>query len=421
VLNRKQIADGVFLSKITDARFKQNRISVNFLTQLSEETASVNAVIPGILTNSNRVYPDLRELNARLAELYGANLSGASSAMGDTQCIEISIKTLDTRFALEGEDITGEGVKILLDCIFEPLTENGGFSASVVENEKQSCIDDIEAELNDKRMYAVRQATRLLCDGEPAATSPQGTLEGVETVTPQSAFSAYRKLLETARTEILCVGCNDFGSAETLLTNAFAKVIRGETQDCYSSVSKLKDTVVEFTEKMEVNQSKMVLGLKYSSDDRDATALMTKIYGGSPTSKLFENVREKLSLCYYCFARNLHAKRLIIAECGVESDNLIRTKDEILAQLDAMKTGEFGEKEITQALLSYENDLKVVGDSLSGLRTWYLTHIYLCDVITPEEAVARYTEVAKDKERLVNAAKSVQLDTVYVLDSEVVS
>jgi hypothetical protein len=44
-----------------------------------------------------------------------------------------------------------------------------------------------------------------------------------------------------------------------------------------------------------------------------------------------------------------------------------------------------------------------------------LSHIYNCDIITPEQAIGRYTEIAADKERIVKAAQSITLDTVYVL------
>jgi predicted Zn-dependent peptidase len=417
VLNRKQIAPGVFLSIITDPRFKHNRVSVNFLTQLKDTTASANAVVHKVLTNSCRAYPDLRSLNAMLSSLYAARLSGGVGSLGDTQYIEFSIKTIDTRYALEGEDITGAGVKILLDCLFDPLLNAGGdaFVESVVATERQACVDTIEAELNDKRTYAVRQAMRLLCEGEPAANAPHGTIEGVTAVNAQSAYEVYRNLLETARVEIICVGCNDFSTADEILTREFGKITRSQMQDCYSEASAAKLETCTHSENMDVNQSKMVLGFKCDSTDSDALSLMTKIYGGSATSKLFENVREKMSLCYYCWARFHDSKKLIIGECGVEKANIETAKDEILAQLEAMGNSDFTESELNQAVLSLENDLKLINDSLSGTKSWYLSHIYLCDIITPEQAIERYRAVAKNRERIVKAAQSVKLDTVYIL------
>jgi predicted Zn-dependent peptidase len=390
---------------------------------LDDSSASANAVVSKILTNSCRAYPDLRSLNARLAELYAARLSGGVGNLGDTQYVELSIKTIDTRFALDGEDTMGEGVQILLDCLFDPLLQESGgaFAESVTATEKQACIDTIEAELNEKRAYSVRQATKLLCKGEPVAIDPHGTIAGVEAVTPQSAYEAYRKLLAAARVEIICVGCNNFESAGEILTREFAKIPRSEMEDCHSAASVLKPEVLTHTETMEVNQSKMVLGFKCDCSDSDALAVMTKIYGGSATSKLFENVREKMSLCYYCWARFHDSKKLLIAECGVERDNIDKARDEILAQLDSMRKSDFSDTELNQALLSLDNDLKLINDSLSGIKSWYLTHIYLCDIITPEQAIERYTAVAKDRERIVKAANSVKLDTVYVLaESEVV-
>jgi len=413
LLNRKEIASGIFLSSITDSRFKQNRISISFLTQLHQDKASVNAVVGKILTNSCRVYPDLRSLNAKLSSLYAARLSENVASLGDTQCVGLSVKTIDSRYALEGEDVMGEGVRILLDCLFDPLLESGVFKSSVTEIEKQACIDQIEAELNDKRVYAVRRANQLLCKGEPAAVLDQGTVEDVQAVTSESAYKAYQDILKTARIEIVCVGCNDFDSARTLLSEAFGSLERVEMDDCHSNPSLPKDDIHTHIEEMDVNQSKMVLGFKCESDDCDALALMAKIYGGSATSKLFENVREKMSLCYYCWAKFYVNKRIMLSECGVEKDNIETAKVEILSQFELMKKSDFTDTEINHAILSLQNDLKLVGDSLTGIKTWYLNHIYRCDVITPEMAIERYKSITR--ERIVKAAQSVTLDTVYVL------
>ena len=416
ILNRKEIASGIFLSKVTDSRFKQNRISVSFLTQLSEDRASLNAVIPKILTNSCRILPDLRSLNAKLSSLYAARLSGNAGSLGDTQEVGISIKTLDSHYALEREDVMGESLKILLDCIFDPLTEGNGFKPSVTDTEKQACIDQIEAELNDKRVYALRRASQLLCKGQPAAVLAHGTIEGVEAVTPESAYRAYKNLLKTARVEIICVGCNDFSAVSDTFTEAFSKIERGETEDCHSAPGLAKPEVLNHIEELDVNQSKMVLGFTAKSDDVDALTLMTKIYGGSATSKLFENVREKMSLCYYCWAKFSANKRIMLSECGVEKENIEKAKAEILGQFELMKKGsvsDFTDVEMNHAILSLQNDLKLVNDSLTGIKTWYLNQIYRCDIITPEQAIKRYEEVTR--ERIVKAAASVALDTVYVL------
>ncbi|MCL2633971.1 MAG: insulinase family protein [Oscillospiraceae bacterium] len=414
ILNRKEIASGVFLSRITDSRFKQNRISVYFMTCLDSEKASVNSVVPRILTNSCRLLPDLRALNARLSALYAARLSEGVTNIGDTQCVSIGVTTIDDRYALEGESVLSDGVEILLNCIFDPLIENNGFKPSVTETEKQSCIDQIEAELNEKREYAIKQATELLCEGEPFAC--RATVEGVEQVTPQSAYAAYEKLLKTSRIEIFCAGCNDFSEVEKTLTKAFCEMKREKMEDCYSEYSPLKPEPITRYEELEVNQSKMVIGFKTQLRDIDALVVMTKIYGGSATSKLFENVREKMSLCYYCWAKYNYCKGVIMAECGVETENIDKARAEILNQLDLIKNSDFTEDELLHARLSLQNDLKALNDKLSGIALWYLIRIYQCDIVTPEQMVERYLSVTR--EQIIEAAKSLSLDTVYILTEE---
>jgi len=411
LLNRKEIAPGVFFSRLTDARFKKNRVSVCFLSQLESEKVSARAVVPKILTNSCGRYPDLRSLNARLSELYAARLSGGYSNIGDTQCVTIEITAADDRYALEGESILEESIRILLDCALDPLLEDGAFKRSVVETEKRAVVDIILAELNEKREYAIKRALEVLCADEPFSRRP--TVEDVGAVTEKSAYEAYSELLKTARIEILCVGCNSFEKAETTLKSAFSSVERGKMEDCHSSLSPLKPEIAEKTENMDVSQSKMVIGFKTDSGDTDALTFMTKIYGGSATSKLFENVREKMSLCYYCWAKYNFCKGTVIAESGVETANIEKAKAEILNQLDLIKKGEFTDEEISFAMLSIQNDLKTLNDKLSGIESWYLIRIYKCDIVTPEEMIARYKTVTR--ERIIKAAESVKLDTVYIL------
>ena len=101
---------------------------------------------------------------------------------------------------------------------------------------------------------------------------------------------------------------------------------------------------------MDLAQSKLVLGLRVDGDETDYEELrpirvMTALYGGTPFSRLFNNVREKLSLCYYCAARYDGATGLMMVDCGIESENKQKAQDEILAQLEAMKIGDWEEWE----------------------------------------------------------------------------
>lgn len=410
---RTEISDGVFFNSVTDNRFKLNRITVNFLSQLDGEKNAENALVPCILTKCNSDYPTFTALNNRLSALYATRLDETTGKLGDTQYVGIAVTFIDDAFALEGENITKEAVNILCRCLFAPVLENGVFSEKTIALEKQTLIDDIEAELNDKRNYARNKAMELLCKNEPARHYECGTVETAEKITPQSAYTAYRNMLEHFRIEIVCVGCNDFSDAKEELTAAFSQIKRSNVNECSSALSPLKAEVETEIEKLTVSQSKMVMGMKSSFENIPALRVMSKIYGGTTTSKLFMNVREKLSLCYYCWSRYTRSKGVMLIDCGIENENIEKAKNEILAQFEDMKSGNFSDDDIKFAKLSLENDYKTVNDSLASIYSWYLSRIYQGDLKTPEEVMKE--DLAVTREDIIGAARSMSLDSVYIL------
>lgn len=413
---RHEIGKNIYFSRITDPRFKLNLISVRFLAPVSEEAAPENAVVSRILTKSCRKYPTFAALNNKLSALYAARIDANVSKCGDAQSIGITVSCIDNKYALENEKVNEEATDILISCLFDPLLENGVFPEKTVSLEKQSLIDDIEAELNDKRTYASQKAAEIMYEGEPAAIRPLGSIEQARRITPESAYNAYKRMLNNCRAEIICVGCSDFEGSRKKLTEAFMSLDRKEIFACGSKASPLKDTVAEVTEKLAVTQSKMVLGFKTDCENIPALQMMSAIYGGTTSSKLFLNVREKLSLCYYCWSSINRIKGSMAVTIGVENENIEKAKNEILAQLEAMKNGDFSDEDIEYARMYRKNHLKTFNDSLSSLEAWYFTGIYNDDIKTPEQAITEDDKVTR--EQIIQAARSVKLDTVYILTSE---
>ena len=415
IINRRQIADGVYFSSITDSRYKKNYITVSFFDELSEDRATENSMVPCVLANRNSDYPTYKLLKNKLSTLYGASISTLSGRKYDLHYTGLSAYFLDDVYALSGEKITEEMTDILIKCLFSPVIENGAFPQSVINLERQTVIDDIETVINDKRSYAINRMLTTLCEGEPTAVMPQGTLEKANALTPENTYAAYKRLICNTHCEIMCVGCNDFKDVADKFTTAFSKIDRNNIRDYSLKISPIKEKTAEVTEKLSVNQSKMVLGFKSHSEDMGALVMMQKIYGGTTSSKLFMNVLEKMSLCYYCSASFNEVKGLLIVDCGVEQENIEKAKAEIIRQLDEIKNGNFTDDDIMFAEMSLKNNLNGIGDSAQGVAGWYVDHIVKDRIETPAKELEKYIGVSK--ERIIEAAKSCVLDTVYVLTS----
>lgn len=413
IINRRKIADGVYFSSITDKRYKKNLISVAFSTQLSEETATENVIVPLLLTKCNSKFPSYKAFNNKMSRLYASGIGGTTGRQYDLQTISFGAYYLDDVYALAGEKMTEIMTDILIDCLTSPVTENGVFTAKFIELEKKTAIDNIETAINDKRSYAIERAMKTICKGEPASVCSYGTVEKAKLITPDSAYKAYRRMLETMPCEIICTGCSDFDGVAEKFAAAFEKAGRHDIENTTIALSPVKTQTEEVTERLTVNQSKLVLGFKSHSDDDAALVLLQKIFGGSTSSKLFQNVREKMSLCYYCSAARNDLKGIMLVNSGVENENIEKTKEAVIDQLEEIKNGNFTNEDINFAEMAIKNDLKSVADSAGNVSNWYFDCIRKNDIVTPEEKLERYLGVSK--ERIIAAAKSMVLDSVYVL------
>lgn len=413
IINRRKIADGVYFSSITDKRYKKNLISVAFSTQLSEDTATENVIVPVLLTKCNSKLPTYKAFNNKMSRLYASGIGGTAGRQYDLQTISFGAYYLDDIYALSGEKMTGIMTDILIDCLTSPVTENGVFSEKFVELEKKTVIDNIETAINDKRSYAIEHAMKTICKGEPASVCSYGTVEKAKLITPDSAYKAYRRMLETMSCEIICTGCSDFDGVAEKFAAAFEKAGRHDIENTTIALSPVKTQTEEVTERLTVNQSKLVLGFKSHSDDDAALVLLQKIFGGTTSSKLFRNVREKMSLCYYCSAARNDLKGIMLVNSGVENENIEKTKEAVIDQLEEIKNGNFTNEDINFAEMAIKNDFKSVADSAGNVSNWYFDCIRKNDIVTPEEKLGRYLGVSK--ERIIAAAKSMVLDSVYVL------
>lgn len=413
---REPICEGVAFTSIIDSKFKTATVNLKFLTELKEETSALNALAVGIMGSSNNQYKNLTELTAKLNSLYGTNIGMGVSKMGDMQVLSISVNAINNSYTFDGEDIISEVMDIYTSCLFRPYMENGGFGKEIFNFRKKDLLDSIEAEINNKRSYAIMQAQKVIFEGEASAFSSYGTKKEAGKATPQSVYKAYLDLLKTAQIEIYYVGAHEQPGIKEMFADEFSAVQRKPMKHNFNSFSPLKGTVKEVQEKLDVSQTKMVMAFKSESDDIYPIKLMSTIYGETPFSKLFANVREKLSLCYYCASNYNDKKGTMLVDSGVELANVEKARDEIIKQLDDIKSGNFTEDELNNSVLSIINSLNGVSDTPSSLINWYFSRYCQGEIIEPEEEIKRIKVVSK--EQVIDAAKTFKLDTVYIVTGE---
>ena len=414
---REQIANGIGISILSDKKFKTNSVIIRFLEKLSSETASINAIIPMLLISTNDKYPTRTELTKKVSSLYGSSLGTSNSKLSDVQIIALDAGCIRNEFALEGENVTEDLVQILLDCIFNPVIENDGFAPKEFNIRKQELIDMIDSQINNKRGYAIKKANEIIFKDEPFSVNAYGTKEQAEKLDACSVYDAYKNLLETAQIEITIAGGGNLEPTVKLIKEAFTSKINrrfGEELN-FISASTLKSEPEYKTEPMDMNQSKMVMAYKGDCSNIYVAKLMSAILGGTAFSKLFTNVREKLSLCYYCAARIVDGKSVLLIDSGVDTANIELAQKSINEQLQDIANGNLTDDEINNTKLAICGDFRSSYDTTWDLINWYFTQYTRGNIYSPEELIE--LENAITREEIIQCAKSFKLDSVYVLES----
>lgn len=417
ILERKQLSDGLFFSKITDGRFKTNRISITFYNEFDDERRSDFAILPYILTDSCRRYPNLTRLTEKYSDLYGASVSDNLGCSFDRRAMTFTISCIDDRYTLDGEKLEEECCGLLLDCILDPVTENGAFPAETVEIMRQELIDAIESIKGDPRSYAAQQGAKAAFEGEPAGLPANGTVEQATAITPQSAYSAYLDMLAHSRIEVICAGCSDFAASERVFARRLGELQRSDICELKVTPSPLKPIICKKSEKHEMQQAILRMYFKAPQlTDRYAGAILSLILGGMTTSRFFTNIREKQSLCYYCSCFSNRFKKTITVYSGVDPANIAKTEHAVMSEFMNVCMRGVTDEELEHAKLEIAESARSVYDSPSGLSSWYSSQILDPEILTPEQFAEGAQEVTA--QQVMNAARIYALDTVFALSPE---
>lgn len=413
-----RLSDGVEGLFIKNERFNTTSVSFNFYLPLKRETAAAYALLPFIMTTCGEKYPDFSVLNYKLNRLYGAQLDAAAEKLGDYQLLKMRISVINDKYTFESESLIKQACEMLLSLIFEPKAENGAFAADDLAREKRKAIEHIKGEISEKRIYAKNRLIEEMFKGDAYGVPKCGTADDVEAVTGETLYSAWKDLLKKAFIRIQVIGAALPQRLFEDIAERFDGIKRDDITDCkINSAAKERETPVSVTERMDVKQGKLVMGFssRMSGDDDVSlpVMIMTDIFGGGPYSRLFSNVREKMSLCYYCSASAVRQKGLITVESGVEKENAEKAEKAIISQLDIVKNGEFSDFEFNSSLKSICDSLNTYNDSQVSLDTWYALKANNSTLYSPEDIAERIKQITR--EDVVNAAKGVKLHTVYRL------
>ena len=416
MINTFELFPGITLRCYPDQRFKHGCLSVQLVRPMCREEAALNALLPAVLLRGCNSCPDLRDITLRLDDLYGAAVGTQVRRVGDYQTTGFYASFIEDRYAMEGDAVLAPMVSFLKELLLDPVKEDGAFRADFVEGEKKNLISTIEAQLNDKRAYAMEQMMRRMCREDTFGLSRLGEKEDVAAITPKALFDHYQNILRTSRIDVFYVGSAPANQVAELIREMLGGIERNYVNlpeqtgfhNCPGG---------SYEEQMDVAQGKLCMGFTSPVTIRDegyvAMQLLNLVFGGGMTSKLFMHIRETLSLCYAIGSGYHGSKGIISVSAGIDSSRSDQVQGEVLAQLEACCRGDITQEELTAAKQAMRAGILSTPDAPATIEGYYATAALSGMQLTMEEYLAAVEQVTV--QQVAEAARQLELHTVYFL------
>ncbi len=407
---------GITLRCCRDTRFKQGCLSFQIVRPMAANENAMNALLPSVLLRGTRKHSNLRSITHRLDELYGASVSAIVRRVGDYQTTGLYCGFMDDRFALPGDQVLKPMLEFLEELLLDSPVENGGFFPAFVDSEKKNLIATIESELNDKRAYAMGRLLKSMCREDTFGLPRLGETEQVAAIDPVCLYTHYRHILRESPIEVFYVGSAEGARVAALLKPLISRLYRSyvnlNPQTPFHTCSG-----GDLTETMEVSQGKLCMGFVSPITNRTvqfpAMQMLNTIFGSGMTSKLFMNIRERMSLCYSIGSGYYGTKGIVTVSAGIDFDREELTRQEVLRQLKACQDGDISDEELMAARQAILSSLRATHDSPGAIEGYYATAALSGMKLSP----AAYMEAieAVTREQVVAAANSLTLHTTYFL------
>ncbi|MCI3149073.1 peptidase M16 [Bacillus cereus] len=406
---------GLRVHIIPTDKYKTNTFVFRFKAPLNEETVTERALLPYVLQSATEKLPSVIRLRQYLEELYGSSLAVDVSKKGEDHIISIYVDIANEVYLHDAPPLFEKALSMLSDIVLHPATEGNGFLSSIVESEKRALLQRIEATYDDKMRYANERLIEEMCKVEPYRLSANGKKKSVMSITNESLYQYYQKVLAEDEMDLYIIG--DISENAVDLVSKYFSISTRPVRERNVLLHRRNNEEKEVVEKQELKQSKLHIGYRtfvtYKDEDYFALQLFNGLFGGFSHSKLFVNVREKNSLAYYAASRFESHKGLLFVMSGIEAKNYEKAVEIIKEQMLAMQNGEFSEEEIHQTKSVIQNQILEAIDTPRGF-VEMLYHGIISDRTRPVEEWLTGIE-SVTKEEIVKVAKNIELDTIYFL------
>ena len=409
--------------KVNNNKFKSIYISYNFTQEVNDtKIFSSYAVLASLMAKSSKSYPTQKDIEKYLNSLYGANFDVNIEKFGDLYNLEFRVEFVNKKFIPSKEELLEKVLLFLREMIYNPAD----WTQDILDRERDFILQRINERKDEKLKYGIQRAEELLCKDEPFGTYLYGEEDVVKNLSLKDIKDAYSTLINDSITVIVSGNLDGYDSIDSEIE----KIFKQYDKNFNTNIENLKYNIKrqenykyeEVKEIQDTTQSVLSLGLRIKEctpKDFYVLNVYNAILGTTPSSKLFQNVREKESLAYTVRSRYYRFKDIIVIYAGINKENYSKALEVIKMQLEDMRKGNITDIEFKSARDSLLADLLEWKDSKVAMAKMKLSNLIAFK--DADISIDQMREEIKNVkiEDVTEVANKIEIEKVFLLGGEI--
>ena len=398
-------------------RFKTSHIEVIFRDIANKEEMGAYSFLADMLSQSSKTYPRKKDLITRFEELYKIIVYATTLRVGNVLDFHVSLDFINPDY-INDKNYIEEVIKTLFDIIENPNVTNDEFDLKTFNIVKERLKREINSLKENPMKQSINEAFKAMNTDTPTSYELLGNLESLEKITPSSLYKTYKNLRKNFKVDIFLIGNLEMDDTVSLIKKYFKnRYIIENKLDLMVDNKEIKRLVVKSMASDNVQANLVIIfNLKNLTEiEKNITFnVFNYLYGsGGLTSKLYQSIREKNSLCYQISSMYLKYDKLLLVHISLEQVNVKKATSLVKKELKNMQAGNFTEDELKDAINNMIVSLDMAQDNNVSLINNYVFHVF-DNLPMPEERVEMFKNIKKDD--VINVAKKVKLNTVFTLE-----
>ncbi len=392
-------------------KFKTNIIAKYFVLPLSDKNAVLGSILSEVLLNSSKNYKTIEDINIKQEELYGSVLYFDMNKYADKLIFEAKMVFPSNVYIHDDVDLAFEAENFFNEILYNPDVEDGMFNQKIFDNEKQNLILEFKSLEKNVSGYAHRRLVECVYGDDKLGVYKYGSKKVAKSVTNSDLSDFYNNVLLKADTYTYYNGWYGDDSVDNKMPS-----IKNHSTNIDRTIFQ------KFSEKNNNNQSIFTrayyFDIDFNTKEQYAAALLCIIIGGGSSSILFNEIREKLNLCYYIYTIFDKFRNMMFLNLGMESKNYALVSKEVDRIIENIEDYVNDEKNINNAKTQFINSLK----SLEDAQLQSIDYVFLKDLFGISDNIEDRIEKTMNitSEDIINVSKKMSKNTEFYLEGETI-